>query len=247
MKTAQVPTPVAKTENIPQHVAIIMDGNGRWAKARGLPRMIGHKKGAEALRAVLEGCREMGLRYLTVYAFSSENWNRPVVEVSDLMTLLRHYLDREIANLHKNGIRLRVIGDIQKLEPDIRKQIDAAETLTEQNQAFNLTIALSYGARQEMLQAMRELATGIESGAIKAESVDESTVSSLLYTRGLPDPDLLIRTGGEQRLSNFLLWQSAYTELYFSPVLWPDFSVAHLQQAVCEYANRERRYGTRSE
>jgi undecaprenyl diphosphate synthase len=234
-------------DKIPEHVAIIMDGNGRWAKARGLPRMIGHQKGAEALRNILNGCQEMGLRYLTIYAFSAENWKRPQTEVTDLMGLLRHYLDNEIASLHKNGIRLRVIGDVGKLASDIRKQIDAAELLTKDNNTFNLTVALSYGARQEMLQAVQALAARIESREVSASSVDETTISSLLYTRGLPDPDLLIRTGGEQRLSNFLLWQSAYTELYFTSVLWPDFTISHLHEALSEYASRERRYGTTGE
>jgi undecaprenyl diphosphate synthase len=190
-------------DKIPTHLAIIMDGNGRWAKARGLPRVIGHKKGSEALRSILDGCRDMGLRYLTIYAFSAENWKRPIIEISDLMELLRHYLDKEIATLHKNGIRLRVIGDVEKLAPDIRQQILQAETLTKDNTSFNLTVALSYGARQEMLRAVQALAADIESGKVTADAVDEATLSSLLYTRELPDPDLLIRTGGEHRLSNF--------------------------------------------
>jgi undecaprenyl diphosphate synthase len=234
-------------DKIPEHIAIIMDGNGRWAKARGLPRMLGHKKGSEVLRSILEGCREMGLHYLTIYAFSAENWKRPVMEISDLMELLRHYLVNEIASLHKNGIRLRVIGDVEKLAPDIRKQITQAEDLTRGNTAFNLTVALSYGARQEMLRAVQTLASDIESGKIVPGEVDERALSSLLYTRDLPDPDLLIRTGGEHRLSNFLLWQSAYTELYFTPILWPDFTVGHLHEAINEYASRERRYGTTGE
>jgi undecaprenyl diphosphate synthase len=247
MKQATRMAPEPMPDKIPRHVAIIMDGNGRWAKARGLPRILGHRKGSEALRNILEGCRSMGLRYLTIYAFSAENWKRPAVEISDLMELLRHYLDKEIANLHKNGIRLRVIGDTEKLAPDIRQQIMQAEELTRANQSFNLTVALSYGARQEMLRAIRTLAADIESGKITAESVDETALSSLLYTGDMPDPDLLIRTGGEHRLSNFLLWQSAYTELYFTNVLWPDFSVDHLREAFAEYASRERRYGTTGE
>jgi undecaprenyl diphosphate synthase len=247
MKTATKAAPVPRPDKIPAHVAIIMDGNGRWAKARGLPRILGHKKGAEALRNILEGCREMGLRYLTIYAFSAENWKRPVLEVSELMELLSHYLGSEVAHLHKNGIRLRVIGDMEKLSPDIRNQIQQAEALTRDNNAFNLTVALSYGARQEMLHAVRTLASDIEQGKIAAEHVNESTLASLLYTRDMPDPDLLIRTGGEHRLSNFLLWQSAYAELYFTSVLWPDFSVEHLREAINEYATRERRYGTTAE
>ena len=249
MKSATRAAPEATPlpDKIPEHVAIIMDGNGRWAKSRGLPRIIGHKKGSEALRDILTGCQQLGLRYLTIYAFSAENWKRPQVEITDLMELLRHYLDREIASLHKNGVRLRIIGDTSRLAPDIRNQINAAEKLTENNNAFNLTVALSYGARQELTQAVQALAARIESGEVAASAIDETTVSSLLYTRGLPDPDLLIRTGGEQRLSNFLLWQSAYTELYFTPVLWPDFSMTHLHEALLEYANRERRYGTTGE
>jgi len=235
------------TSNIPQHVAIIMDGNGRWAKARGLPRIMGHKKGAESLRSTLEACKKTGIRYLTIYAFSSENWKRPVIEVGDLMELLRTFLDKEISTLHKNGVKLRVIGDLSKLASDIHTQIKAAETLTSNNQDFNLTVALSYGARQEILQAMQKMATLVENGDIAINTIDEDTVSSLLYTHSIPDPDLLIRTAGEQRLSNFLLWQSAYTELYFTNVLWPDFSPEHLHEAIIEYSNRERRYGTTSE
>jgi undecaprenyl diphosphate synthase len=244
MKRSAKPMAEILPDKIPEHIAIIMDGNGRWAKARGLPRMLGHKKGSEVLRSILEGCRELGLKYLTIYAFSAENWKRPVIEISDLMELLRHYLDNEIASLHKNNIRLRVIGDVAKLAPDIREQIGQAETLTRNNTAFNLTVALSYGARQEMLSAVQQLANDIQSGKIAANSIDENVLSSLLYTRDLPDPDLLIRTGGEHRLSNFLLWQSAYTELYFTPILWPDFTVTHLHEAINEYASRERRYGT---
>jgi len=234
------------TDNIPQHIAIIMDGNGRWAKARGLPRIMGHKQGAEALRRTLQACRETGIRYLTIYAFSSENWKRPIIEVSDLMELLRTFLDREISSLHKNGIKLRVIGDVSKLADDIRSQISAAESLTCDNKGFNLTVALSYGARQEIIHATQKLVKLAISGEIPTEKIDEAAISSLLYTHSIPDPDLLIRTAGEQRLSNFLLWQSAYTELYFTPVLWPDFTPEHLQEAISEYSNRERRYGTTS-
>ncbi len=227
----------------PAHVAIIMDGNGRWAKARSLPRVAGHKKGADVLREIMNGCRDAGVSHLTIYAFSSENWKRPAVEVKDLMELLRHYLGREIATLHKNGIRLRVIGDKTKLSDDIRQQIADAEALTQHNTAFYFNVALSYGSRQELTHAMQSIAARIEAGTLKAADVTEDTISSMLYTSSLPDPDLLIRTGGEHRLSNFLLWQSAYTELYFTPTLWPDFSVSQLQEALTEYANRERRYG----
>lgn len=230
--------------HIPAHVAIIMDGNGRWAKARGLPRIAGHKKGAEALRSLLFECEELGIRYLTIYAFSSENWNRPQTEVSDLMQLLRFYLEREIKTLIKKGIRLRVIGDMSQLEETTRKHIAAAEAATEAGTRFQLTVALSYGARGEMVQAVRHMAQAIAEGKLTPEMIDESTISGHLYTQGTPDPDLLIRTGGEQRLSNFLLWQQAYTELFFTQVFWPDFSIEHFKEALAEYAKRERRYGT---
>lgn len=221
-----------------------MDGNGRWAKARGLPRTAGHKKGAETLRELLRHCRDTGLRYLTIYAFSSENWNRPQTEVSDLMALLRFYLEHEIKSLVKNGIRLKVIGDLSQVEPAIRKQIEAAEAKTAVNSQFQLTVALSYGARSEMVQAVRHIAEQVQAGGLDVQDINERTISDHLYTAALPDPDLLIRTGGEQRLSNFLLWQQAYTELFFTPVFWPDFGVEHFRQALAEYAKRERRYGT---
>lgn len=228
---------------VPQHVAIIMDGNGRWAKKRILPRIAGHKKGADALREIMEGCREAGVTHLTIYAFSSENWKRPAVEVKDLMELLRYYLGKEIATLHKNSIRLRIIGNRSKLEPDIIKQIEDAEALTAKNTSFYFQVALSYGAREEITNALCQLAEKVKAGTLDASSICEDTVSSALYTAGLPDPDLLIRTGGDHRISNFLLWQSAYTEFYFTPTLWPDFSVADLKVALNEFSTRERRYG----
>lgn len=231
-------------QQLPSHVAIIMDGNGRWAKARGLPRAAGHKKGAEALRELLGHCREIGLRYLTIYAFSSENWNRPQTEVSDLMQLLRFYLEHEVKALVKNGIRLKVIGDLSQVDAATRKQIEAAEAKTAAHDQFQLTVALSYGARNELVQAVQRIAAQVKAGELAADAINEDTISAHLYTTGLPDPDLLIRTGGEQRLSNFLLWQQAYTELFFTPVFWPDFSVEHLKQALDEYTKRERRYGT---
>lgn len=231
-------------QQLPAHVAIIMDGNGRWAKSRGLPRTAGHKKGAEALRNLLVECQDMGIRYLTIYAFSSENWNRPQTEVSDLMQLLRFYLEKELRTLIKHGIRLKVIGDLSQVEPSIRKQIATAEEKSAHNDRFQLTVALSYGARNELAQATRCIAEKVKSGALNAEDITEETISEHLYTAALPDPDLLIRTGGEQRLSNFLLWQQAYTELFFTPVYWPDFGMEHFKQALQEYAKRERRYGT---
>jgi len=239
--------PVTNYQLLPQHVAIIMDGNGRWAKSRGLPRTAGHKKGADALRNVLNACRDAGVLYLTIYAFSSENWKRPSDEISDLMQLLRHYLERELDTLHENKVRLRFIGDLSQLDKDIRASIDDAAALTARNSAFNLTVALSYGSRQEIVRAMRKLAAGIESDALKADDITEETIARALDTADLPEPDLLIRTGGEQRLSNFLLWQAAYTEFYFTDVLWPDFDAAHFTQALQDYAGRERRYGTTGE
>lgn len=227
----------------PRHVAIIMDGNGRWASARKLPRVAGHKKGAEALRELLPACRDLGISYLTVYAFSSENWQRPKSEVGELMRLMQYYLEKEASRLHAENVRLRVIGDISQLGAEIVHKIKEVEFLTQNNTALNLTIALSYGGRQEMVSAMRSLARLVAAGDIQADAITEDLVSQALYTDDLPDPDLLIRTGGEQRVSNFLLWQIAYTELYFSPVLWPDFDRENLRQAVQEYMKRERRYG----
>lgn len=229
---------------LPKHIAIIMDGNGRWAKARGLPRTAGHKKGADALRRTLDYCSEAGVGYLTVYAFSSENWKRPSDEINDLMQLLQHYLHNELENLHERGVRMRFIGDLSLLSPEIREQISHSTQLTQRNTAFNLTIALSYGSRQEIVRAARKLAADIASGDIKAEDITEEKFAENLDTAGLPEPDLLIRTGGEKRLSNFLLWQSAYTEFYFSDTLWPDFEKKDFAEALSDFAGRERRYGT---
>ena len=235
--------PAAAMDNAPRHVAIIMDGNGRWAKSRGLPRSMGHRKGAETLRVLLEGCRELGLEYLTIYAFSAENWQRPDSEVRDLMDLLRDYLNKEIHTLHQNGVRLRIIGDRAALTNDIREDIQRAETLTSGNRAFNLNVALSYGGRQEIARGMRVLAADIAAGRIAPTDIDDALIAGYLDTKDIPDPDLLIRTGGDQRLSNFLLWQSAYTEFYFTEVLWPDFTLDHMRLAIHDYAVRERRYG----
>jgi undecaprenyl diphosphate synthase len=240
-------TPATAQAVTPQHVAIIMDGNGRWAKSRGLPRTAGHKKGADTLRTVLNACREAGVKYLTIYAFSSENWQRPEAEVSDLMQLLRHYLENEIRTMHENGVRMRFIGNLAKLAPDIRDQVHKAETLTQENTEFNLTVALSYGGRQELVRAAQKLATEVAQGIRSPEAITEKALAGALDTHDLPEPDLLIRTGGEQRISNFLLWQSAYAEFYFTPVLWPDFSAVHFREALEEYSRRERRYGTAPE
>lgn len=237
--------PQASTPSSPPcHVAIIMDGNGRWAKSRGLPRTAGHKKGADTLRTTLDACRDAGVRYLTIYAFSSENWKRPSEEISDLMQLLQHYLQSELQTLHDNGVCLRFIGDLSLLDSDIRTSINNAVELTSRNNAFNLTVALSYGSRQEMVRAFQKISSAIQAGTIKPEDISEELITRSLDTADLPEPDLLIRTGGEHRLSNFLLWQSAYTEFYFTDVLWPDFNTAHFTQALQDYAGRERRYGT---
>ena len=231
---------------VPRHVAIIMDGNGRWARARGLPRIAGHRQGAEAVRRTVVSGLELGIEYLTIFAFSSENWKRPEREIDDLMGLLRLYLRNEIGELSRQGVRVRFIGDRDRLSRDIRSLIDEAERTTDANQAITLTIALNYGSRQEIVRAVRRLARDVATGALAPEHVDEAVFGRYLDTSDMPDPDLLIRTSGEQRLSNFLLWQSAYTELVYLPTLWPDFKKADLESAVTEFQRRERRYGATS-
>ena len=233
----------ARVPGSPVHVAIIMDGNGRWAKARGLPRTAGHKRGAESVRRTLEAAQELGVSYLTLFVFSSENWKRPVGEVNDLMGLLRLYLRNEIATLHRNGIRLLVIGDRQRLAGDIVTMIEEAEALTRENRSLTLTIALSYGGRHEIVAAARQLAREARDGTLDPEMIDEQSFSARLFTDGTPDPDLLIRTSGEKRISNFLLWQCAYAELVFIDTLWPDFGKADLERAVADFQRRDRRYG----
>jgi undecaprenyl diphosphate synthase len=228
---------------VPRHIAIIMDGNGRWAKARGLPRIAGHRRGAEAARRTVTAAAELRVPYLTLFGFSSENWKRPSSEIQDLMGLLRHYLRGEIAELHRNGVRLKVIGDLATLDPDIISLIGHAEAMTRDNSRIILTIALSYGARAEIVAAVREIARQVVSGALAVDAIDEGCFARHLFTADLPEPDLLIRTSGEQRISNFLLWQSAYSEFFFSKTLWPDFSKSDLQQAIDEFCGRERRYG----
>jgi undecaprenyl diphosphate synthase len=229
----------------PRHVAVIMDGNGRWAQARGLPRIAGHRRGAEAVRRTVSGAVELGIPYLTLFGFSSENWKRSSGEVYDLMSLLRHYLLAEIAELHRNGIRLRVIGQIDRLAPDIIQLIERAESVTRDNSAITLTMALSYGGRAEIVAAVRTIAAEAARGSLTFDAIDEACFARRLFTRDLPDPDLLIRTSGEQRISNFLLWQCAYSELVFTKTLWPDFAKSDLEQAIDEYRGRERRYGAR--
>ena len=227
----------------PQHVAIIMDGNGRWAKARGLPRVAGHRRGADAVRRVVRGAGELGVPVLTLFAFSTENWARPADEVSDLMGLLRHYLRHELEELHRNGARLRVVGNRDGLASDIVRDIADAERLTRDNTRIDVNICINYGARDEILRATRSLARQVSAGEIRAEDIDESRFERELLTAGVPDPDLLIRTSGEQRISNFLLWQCAYAELVFVDTLWPDFGKEHLEKAIGEFRRRERRYG----
>ena len=236
-------TDISPPRALPRHIAIIMDGNGRWAQARGLPRIAGHRRGAEALRRTLTAATELGVPYLTLFGFSSENWKRPLAEVDDLMGLLRHYLRGEIAELHRNGVRLRVIGERGRLAPDIVTLIENAEALTGDNTGTNLTIALSYGGRAEIIAAMRVLAGKAAAGKLAPEAIDETLVARHLFTADIPDPDLLIRTSGEQRISNFLLWQCAYAELVFTKTLWPDFGRDDLEQAIADYGGRERRYG----
>jgi undecaprenyl diphosphate synthase len=220
-----------------------MDGNGRWAKLRGQPRIVGHRQGAEAARRTTLAAAELGIRYLTLFGFSSENWNRPADEVDDLMGLLRHYMQGEIAELHKNGIRVRVVGERARLAPDIIAFIDNAEQLTRNNARLDLAIAFSYGGRADITQAARRVALAVAQGRLSPDDIDEHCFSGHLLTDGIPDPDLLIRTSGEQRISNFLLWQTAYAELVFTATLWPDFGKADLEKAMRDFHGRERRYG----
>ena len=227
----------------PAHVAIIMDGNGRWAQARGLPRSAGHRQGTEAVKRVVRGAAELGIGNLTLFGFSSENWKRPEAEVGDLMGLLRHFLRNEVRELVDNGVRLKVIGERSRLATDIVELIDQAEATTRSNARIFVNVAINYGSRSELAGALRAMAREIEAGNLRAEAVDETLVGRFLLTAGIPDPDLVIRTSGEKRLSNFLLWQSAYAELMFVDTLWPDFNKAHLQACIEEYRRRERRYG----
>ncbi|MDD5421964.1 MAG: isoprenyl transferase [Candidatus Omnitrophota bacterium] len=230
-------------KNIPQHVAIIMDGNGRWAKARGLPRIAGHRAGAKSVDEITTAARESGIKVLTLYTFSTENWKRPPGEVSALFKLLDRYLDKEEAALNKNNIRLSVIGHIDELPAPTQDRIRRVISSTQNNSGMILNLALNYGSRAEILDAVRAVALEVKSGSVPVEQIDEKMFSGALYTKGLPDPDLLIRTSGEYRISNFLLWQISYSEIYITQKLWPDFRKADLKKAVMEYQNRERRYG----
>jgi undecaprenyl diphosphate synthase len=229
----------------PSHVAIIMDGNGRWAASRRLPKIAGHREGARAVRRTIEAAINSGVAWLTIYAFSSENWRRPTGEVLDLTGLLRHYLKSEIAELKANGVRLRVIGDRARFDPDIQRDLAAAERDTSANTRLNLTVALSYGARAEIAAAARAMADAARAGRLDPALIDEDAFAGYLATAGMPDPDLVVRTSGEQRMSNFLLWQAAYAELVFLDVLWPDFGPEHFAAALAAYGRRERRFGAR--
>ena len=230
--------------DIPYHLAIIMDGNGRWAKSKGLPRVAGHRKGAEAARSAVESSIKYGVRYLTLYSFSSENWQRPIGEINDIMGLLREYLLNQINELDSNGVRLRVIGERDNLDSDIKLLIEDGENSTKSNTRLDLIIALSYGSRAEIVNATKRILNNIDLGVIKPKELTEILFETYLDTAGIPNPDLLIRTSGEQRLSNFLLWQLAYTELIFSEVLWPDFGEHDYTGALYEFTQRERRFGT---
>lgn len=237
------PASAGPPPGVPRHVAVIMDGNGRWAKARNLPRSAGHRGGAEAARRALRAAGEAGVECLTLYAFSSENWRRPAAEISDLTGLLRFYIRKELDALHREGIRLVILGDHKAFEADVARMVDEAVAKTAGNRRMTLAIALNYGARNELVQATRRLARDSAEGRLRPDDIDEARIESALDTHDLPPLDLLIRTSGEQRLSNFLLWQAAYAELYFTDTLWPDFDEAAMQAALAEYARRERRYG----
>jgi len=228
---------------IPTHIAIIMDGNGRWAEQRHLPRVLGHRKGVESVQTIVDGCMELGIRYLTLYAFSSENWGRPQEEVEALMGLLGTFLKKELSQLHERGIRLMAVGELDRLPKSISKILKDIIKKTADNDRMVLNLALSYGSRNELTRAMQTIGREIAKGTLQADNLTEADIEEALDTHSIPDPDLLIRTSGEMRISNFLLWQTAYTELYFTETLWPDFSRDQLLLAIAEYSRRQRRFG----
>jgi undecaprenyl diphosphate synthase len=228
---------------VPRHIAIIMDGNGRWAAERGLPRVEGHRRGVEALRSTVRAAGDLGVSVLTIFSFSSENWSRPPAEVSDLMGLLRRFIRNDLAELHKSNVRVRIIGERDDLDGDIRRLLVEAEDLTRHNDGLTLVVAFNYGARQEIAHAARRIAIEVAEGRLSADAVSPELLGRYLHAPDIPDPDLIIRTSGEQRLSNFLLWQAAYSELIFVPINWPDFDRAALESAIAEYRRRERRFG----
>ena len=237
---------VAAPAAVPVHVAVIMDGNGRWAAARGLPRVAGHRAGAQSVRRIIEAAVSSGVDWLTLFAFSSENWRRPAEEVLDLTGLMRHYIRQELAELSRQGVRVRIIGNRSRFDPETRAELDRVESATAGNTRLNLNVALSYGARDELVAAARAAAAAALRGDLDPDALDEASFEHFLSTAGMPDPDLVIRTSGERRLSNFLLWQSAYAELVFMDVLWPDFAATHFETALAEFASRERRFGARA-
>lgn len=240
-------TPKFHPEKLPKHLAIIMDGNGRWAKQKGMLRIIGHENGTKSVRTTVEACAEIGIEYLTLYAFSTENWNRPKTEVNTLMKLLVKSLKKEIKTLQDNDIKLVAIGKLHELPKNAHKELLEVIEKTKNNSHMTLTLALSYGSREELINAVKSISDNVKNNIISSDSIDESIINNHLYTRNLPDVDLLIRTSGEQRISNFLLWQIAYAELYFTEVLWPDFQKEDLHQALKCYEQRERRFGKTSE
>ena len=233
--------------HIPDHIAIIMDGNGRWARERSLPRIAGHREGINSVREITRLCGEIGIKHLTLYTFSTENWQRPKAEVSALMTLLLKTINKEVKELHKNNVKFTVIGDLEMLPGSTRKGLQDGIDLTQDNEGLNLCLALNYGSRQEMIDAIQSLASKVQSGEMEPEEINEAIFSNALYTKGIPDPDLLIRTSGECRLSNFLLWQSAYTEIFITDTYWPEFREEQLMDAITVYQLRERRFGKVSE
>jgi undecaprenyl diphosphate synthase len=228
---------------VPRHVAIIMDGNGRWAASRGLPRVEGHRRGVEALRRTVRAAGDLGIEYLTIFSFSSENWSRPPAEINELMMLLRRFIRNDLADLHRNGVKVRIIGERENLDPEIRRLLEEAEDLTRGNDKLILIVAFNYGARAEIARAAQRMAAAVAAGDLAVSAVTADKLASYLDAPDLPDPDLIIRTSGEQRLSNFLLWQAAYSELVFVPTYWPDFDRTALEGAIAEYHRRERRFG----
>jgi undecaprenyl diphosphate synthase len=243
--TSEATSPEARSDSfeMPRHVAIIMDGNGRWAAARGLPRVEGHRRGVEAVRKTVRAARELGISVLTIFSFSSENWSRPASEIRDLLGLLRRFIRNDLADLHKSNVRVRITGERDDLDRDIRRMLEEAEDLTRNNDGLTLVVAFNYGARQEIARAARRIAAEVEHGRLSAADVTPERLARHLDAPDIPDPDVIIRTSGEQRLSNFLLWQAAYSELVFVPINWPDFDRAALENAIAEYHRRERRFG----
>ena len=228
---------------VPKHIAIIMDGNGRWARGKTLPRIAGHREGVNSVREITRVCGEIGVQYLTLYTFSIENWKRPAAEVSALMTLLLRTINKEVKGLHKNNVKFDIIGDLEKLPVSTKNSLQKGADLTAKNTGLNLSLALNYGSRQEIIEAVQKIVIKVKNGSLNSDEINENIFSDYLYTKGIPDPDLMIRTSGESRLSNFLLWQSAYTEIYMTDTFWPEFREKELMKAVKDYQSRERRFG----